>query len=45
MSNLNKLQRLYHDFICYVKDTCKVNVEETSNKFEHDLLKTKSHFI
>lgn len=45
MNNLNKLQRLYHDFICYVKDTCKVNVEETSNKFEQDILKMKSHFI
>lgn len=44
MDNRNKLQRLYHDFICYVKDTCKLNVEETSNKFEQEMLKLKIRF-
>lgn len=42
--NRNKLQRLYHDFICYVKDTCKLNVEETSKKFEQEMLKMKHQF-
>lgn len=37
LDNHAKLQRTYHDFISYVKDTCKLNVVESSNKFERDL--------
>jgi len=44
VDNCGKLQHCYVDFINYVKNTCKVNVEEYSTKFEQTLLETRRRF-
>lgn len=42
VDNCKRLTSSYMDFIGYVKDTCRINVDATSNAFEEKLSKQKS---
>ena len=42
VDNCKRLASSYMDFIGYVKDTCRINVDATSNTFEAELSKKES---